>query len=159
VPRCGTITVVAAAHDDWVDITVRDTGEGIPAENLEQIFEPLFTTKAAAPVSASPWYSKSSCDMAGASKRKARSDAARHSRSRCRWRPASHEQAVLHELGMARDLTAKRRDRVFADDAYLSMRSEREPGGSSRSNRYRVTSYVTVRELARVLPAADARLL
>ncbi len=29
----------------WVEIEIRDTGEGIPAENLEQIFSPFFTTK------------------------------------------------------------------------------------------------------------------
>jgi len=30
----------------WMTLTVRDTGEGIPAENLERIFEPFFTTRA-----------------------------------------------------------------------------------------------------------------
>jgi signal transduction histidine kinase len=42
----GTITVAVAARGNWLQITVGDTGEGIPAENLDQIFEPLFTTKA-----------------------------------------------------------------------------------------------------------------
>lgn len=31
---------------NWVTLTVRDTGEGIPPENLERIFEPFFTTRA-----------------------------------------------------------------------------------------------------------------
>jgi signal transduction histidine kinase len=31
----------------WVTLTIRDTGEGIPPENLERIFEPFFTTRAA----------------------------------------------------------------------------------------------------------------
>lgn len=30
----------------WMTLTVRDTGEGIPPENLERIFEPFFTTRA-----------------------------------------------------------------------------------------------------------------
>jgi signal transduction histidine kinase len=30
----------------WITLTVRDTGEGIPPENLERIFEPFFTTRA-----------------------------------------------------------------------------------------------------------------
>ena len=31
---------------DWVIISITDTGVGIPEENREKIFEPLFTTKA-----------------------------------------------------------------------------------------------------------------
>ncbi len=30
---------------EWIEISVRDTGEGIPRENLKKVFEPLFTTK------------------------------------------------------------------------------------------------------------------
>ena len=29
----------------WITLTVRDTGEGIPPENLQRIFEPFFTTR------------------------------------------------------------------------------------------------------------------
>ena len=31
----------------WITLTVRDTGVGIPPENLQRIFEPFFTTRAA----------------------------------------------------------------------------------------------------------------
>jgi signal transduction histidine kinase len=31
--------------DGWVEITVRDTGVGIPADALDQVFDPFFTTK------------------------------------------------------------------------------------------------------------------
>jgi C4-dicarboxylate-specific signal transduction histidine kinase len=35
----------AAAPGGAVEVTVRDTGHGIPAENLTRIFDPFFTTK------------------------------------------------------------------------------------------------------------------
>jgi len=44
----GTLTVRAAVdpRDGMVAVEWRDTGPGIPRENLERIFDPLFTTKA-----------------------------------------------------------------------------------------------------------------
>ena len=41
----GTITVSTALQDGMVSITIADTGRGIPAENLQRIFNPFFTTK------------------------------------------------------------------------------------------------------------------
>jgi len=35
-----------AGRPQWVTVSITDTGAGIPKENLEKIFEPLFTTKA-----------------------------------------------------------------------------------------------------------------
>jgi len=35
-----------AGQPGWVAVSITDTGVGIPAQNLEQIFEPLFTTRA-----------------------------------------------------------------------------------------------------------------
>ena len=43
--RRGRLTVDAAARDGRVSLNVRDTGCGIPTENLTRIFEPFFTTK------------------------------------------------------------------------------------------------------------------
>jgi two-component system, NtrC family, sensor kinase len=44
----GTLTVrTRALDDDRVQVEIEDTGTGIPAENLERIFEPGFTTKGA----------------------------------------------------------------------------------------------------------------
>jgi signal transduction histidine kinase len=41
----GTITLTGQSTADQVQLQVRDTGSGIPAERLAQIFEPLHTTK------------------------------------------------------------------------------------------------------------------
>jgi signal transduction histidine kinase len=41
----GVITIRTGCENDWVNIEICDSGEGIPAENLTRIFEPFFTTK------------------------------------------------------------------------------------------------------------------
>ena len=47
MPKGGKITVRSDITDNkWLGISVSDTGVGIPAENIDMIFEPLFTTKA-----------------------------------------------------------------------------------------------------------------
>ena len=43
--RDGRVTVAARVEKDSVLITVRDTGHGIPADDLKRIFEPFYTTK------------------------------------------------------------------------------------------------------------------
>ncbi len=43
--RGGSVTLSASANGRSVRIEVRDTGCGIPPENLSKIFEPFFTTK------------------------------------------------------------------------------------------------------------------
>jgi len=35
----------AEGNRDEVEVTITDTGKGIPKENLDKIFEPFFTTK------------------------------------------------------------------------------------------------------------------
>ena len=42
---CGTLTLSTADNDDFVQVTVRDSGPGIPHNNLNRIFDPFFTTK------------------------------------------------------------------------------------------------------------------
>jgi signal transduction histidine kinase len=42
-----TIGVGVGAEREYAEISVRDTGTGIPAEKLRRIFEPFFTTKTA----------------------------------------------------------------------------------------------------------------
>lgn len=46
--RRGRLTLDAAALNGRVQLNIRDTGCGIPPENLELIFDPFFTTKAGA---------------------------------------------------------------------------------------------------------------
>lgn len=41
----GTVTISTGFQDNWVWISIRDTGKGISPEQKEQIFEPFFTTK------------------------------------------------------------------------------------------------------------------
>ena len=41
----GKVYVKTMLNGDWVELTIKDTGCGIPQENLDKIFEPLFTTK------------------------------------------------------------------------------------------------------------------
>jgi two-component system NtrC family sensor kinase len=42
----GTIRITTRAEDGHVRLSVRDDGAGIPAESLERIFDPFYSTKA-----------------------------------------------------------------------------------------------------------------
>ncbi len=46
MPEGGTIEIQLDRSGDYLRTAVRDTGEGISAENLPKVFEPLFSTKA-----------------------------------------------------------------------------------------------------------------
>jgi two-component system NtrC family sensor kinase len=47
MPQGGTLTVATVAHPETAscEVIISDSGSGIPAENLEQIFNPFFTTR------------------------------------------------------------------------------------------------------------------
>jgi PAS domain S-box-containing protein len=45
MPEGGTLTLAGQKTATQVQLHIRDTGSGVPAELLEQIFEPLYTTK------------------------------------------------------------------------------------------------------------------
>ena len=42
----GELTITAHQEQEMIAIAVKDTGVGIPPENMKKLFEPLFTTKA-----------------------------------------------------------------------------------------------------------------
>ena len=46
MPAGGRLDIQATANDGFVEIAVSDTGVGIPPDNLRQIMEPFFSTKA-----------------------------------------------------------------------------------------------------------------
>ncbi len=48
MPEGGSLSLKTDENkrDGHIEISIADTGEGIPAENMQKIFEPLFTTKA-----------------------------------------------------------------------------------------------------------------
>src|SRR5262249_3047208 len=45
MPNGGMVSLVGHGTGTHVQLQVRDTGNGIPVERLERIFEPLYTTK------------------------------------------------------------------------------------------------------------------
>ena len=45
MPQGGVITVSAAVRGDHLVLTIQDTGQGIPPENLKSLFTPFFSTK------------------------------------------------------------------------------------------------------------------
>ena len=46
MPEGGKLTISALLTEDgWVQVSVRDTGVGIPAQNMSKLFTPFFTTK------------------------------------------------------------------------------------------------------------------
>lgn len=46
MPKGGKLTIRNKTSDNNVEITIADTGEGIPKDTLEKIWAPLYTTKA-----------------------------------------------------------------------------------------------------------------
>jgi PAS domain S-box-containing protein len=46
MPRGGQLTIRIFSAEGAASINVEDTGEGIPKENMDKLFEPLFTTRA-----------------------------------------------------------------------------------------------------------------
>jgi signal transduction histidine kinase len=47
MPTGGQLTIKSESEGpDWVSVSIADTGVGIAEENIEKLFEPLFTTKA-----------------------------------------------------------------------------------------------------------------
>ncbi|MET3290309.1 UNVERIFIED_CONTAM: diguanylate cyclase (GGDEF)-like protein [Brevibacillus sp. OAP136] len=45
MPEPGTVTITSSRSDEWCTIEVMDTGTGMSEQELQQIFNPFFTTK------------------------------------------------------------------------------------------------------------------
>ncbi len=45
IDAAGQIFIATSEEDDWVSVSIRDTGSGIPEEIRGKIFDPFFTTK------------------------------------------------------------------------------------------------------------------
>jgi signal transduction histidine kinase len=43
--REGAVSVVVALCDDWVQVSVKDSGPGIPPDHLRMVFEPFTQTE------------------------------------------------------------------------------------------------------------------
>ena len=41
----GELSITTKLKDDNIEIIIKDTGKGIPPEDLEKIFDPFYTTK------------------------------------------------------------------------------------------------------------------
>ena len=46
MPKVGKLTIDAKKRDNFLEVTISDTGYGIPDDAIGKIFEPLFTTRA-----------------------------------------------------------------------------------------------------------------
>jgi len=45
MPNGGSISIRTGEENGWVSIAIRDSGEGIAADDLDRIFDPFYTTK------------------------------------------------------------------------------------------------------------------
>jgi len=45
VGNAGDVRVSTKTEDEWVVVSISDTGEGIPEHLIKRIFDPFFTTK------------------------------------------------------------------------------------------------------------------
>jgi signal transduction histidine kinase len=45
MPNGGTIRIGLQSHYPNVELTIADSGDGIPKENVSRLFDPFFTTK------------------------------------------------------------------------------------------------------------------
>jgi signal transduction histidine kinase len=45
MPAGGNLTIATRRDNGWAELTVKDTGAGIPHEVIPQIFDPYFTTR------------------------------------------------------------------------------------------------------------------
>jgi len=45
MPQGGFLSIKTGETKEWVTIAIKDSGEGIPTEDLDKIFDPFYTTK------------------------------------------------------------------------------------------------------------------
>jgi len=47
MPRGGKMAIITEIEEDFLVVKIKDTGEGIPEEDIIRIFDPFFSTKSA----------------------------------------------------------------------------------------------------------------
>ncbi len=45
MPNGGSLEIEGRVKDNFIEVTIMDTGVGIQKENIQKIFEPLYTTR------------------------------------------------------------------------------------------------------------------
>src|SRR6266511_2752184 len=124
-PRGGEIRITAARREDYVSISVADTGHGIPPEHLTRLFHRFLSVPGAKPGASGlgwPYPSAWSKPTAGRSALDQKSDAARPSPSRC---PSPMRAPVMAKPREPTEPGARRRQSQSFRPVRVELRNQR----------------------------------